>query len=132
MVGTVTIDNNEQPIIGTRHATSFVSVGDGEMVVLGGLQEFIETKSKGRLAFLGRLPLVGSLFGSSSTELTKRELLIFIRPTIITNTRDAHQDALENISKLQDKESLEEYLESGVMMGKKELKKKRREEAKKH
>ena len=132
VVGTVTIDNNEQPIIGTRHATSFVSVGDGEMVVLGGLQEFIETKSKGRLAFLGRLPLVGSLFGSSSTELTKRELLIFIRPTIITNTRDAHQDALENISKLQDKESLEEYLESGVMMGKKELKKKRREEAKKH
>ncbi len=130
VVSTVTIDNNEQPIIGTRHATSFVSVGDGEMVVLGGLQELNETKSKGRLAFLGRIPLVGSLFGSSSVEQTKRELLIFIRPVIMTNTREAHQDTLENIGKLKNKESLEEYLESGAMLGEKELKKKRREEAK--
>ncbi len=131
VVSTVTIDNNEQPIIGTRHATSFVSVGDGEMVVLGGLQELNETKSRGRLAFIGRIPLLGQLFGSNSVEITKRELLIFIRPSIIKNTRDAHQDTLENIGRLQDKESLEEYLESGVMLGEKDLKRKRREEVKK-
>ena len=131
VVGTVTIDNNEQPIIGTRHATSFVSVGDGEMIVLGGLQELNETKSKGRLAFIGRIPLLGQLFGSKSVEITKRELLIFIRPTIITNTFEAHQDAMENIGRLQDKETLEEYLESGVMLGEEELKRKRRKEAKK-
>lgn len=132
VVSTVTIDNNEQPVIGTRHATSFVSVGDGELVILGGLQELSEAKKKGRLAFFGSVPIIGSLFGSSSLEQTKRELLIFIQPKIISNTKEAHRDALENIAELEQKRTVEEYIETGDMIGEKEMKKKLRREAKTH
>ena len=38
-VGNVQVDTNTQPIIGHREATSFINVADGQMIVLGGLQQ---------------------------------------------------------------------------------------------
>ena len=59
VVSTVTIDGNEQPIIGVRQATSFVSVADGQLIVLGGLQEVNETKGNSRLWLFGSIPVLG-------------------------------------------------------------------------
>ena len=53
VIGSVTIDNNQQPIIGHREATSFINVNDGQMIVLGGLQQ---TKAHGQ-PHQARLPL---------------------------------------------------------------------------
>ena len=91
VVSSVTIDGNDQPIIGVRQATSFVSVADGQLIVLGGLQEINETEGKSRLWFFGSIPVLGGLFGSKTVEETKRELLMFIEPHVITQTADANR-----------------------------------------
>lgn len=114
VVSTVTIDGNEQPIIGVRQATSFVSVADGQLIVLGGLQEVNETKGNSRLWLFGSIPVLGRLFGSKTLEETKRELLIFIEPHIITETAEANRDAEREIEKLRSKEKFEKFRESGT------------------
>ena len=114
VVSTVTIDGNEQPIIGVRQATSFVSVADGQLIVLGGLQEVNETKGNSRLWLFGSIPVLGGLFGSKTLEETKRELLIFIEPHILTETAEANRDAEREIEKLRSKEKLEKFRESGT------------------
>ena len=59
VTGTVEIDGNDQPIIGNRVANSEVSVNNNETIVLGGLQEESETRTEARMAFFGRIPLLG-------------------------------------------------------------------------
>jgi len=114
VVSTVEIDGNEQPIIGRRQATSFISVRDGELVILGGLQQLDQTEGKSRLAGLGSIPLIGGLFGSKSVEEIRRELIMFIQPHIISNTEEAHADALQNISESKIREPIERFLRDGA------------------
>jgi type II secretory pathway component GspD/PulD (secretin) len=52
-------------------------------VVLGGLIAEVATKSKDKVPFLGDLPLVGRLFTSESNQTQKKNLVIFVTPTII-------------------------------------------------
>jgi general secretion pathway protein D len=88
--GTTKIDGNDQPIVGSRSATSYVSVKDGDVIVLGGLQEVETRKSKGKLFLLGQIPLLGDwLFSSKKDEYTTKDLVIFIRPQVIYSTQDA-------------------------------------------
>jgi general secretion pathway protein D len=56
---------------------------DGEIVVLGGLIEEDVQQGEQRVPLLGSIPLVGQLFRSNSSNLTKRNLMVFIRATII-------------------------------------------------
>ncbi|MDR3274333.1 MAG: hypothetical protein LBS87_03330 [Puniceicoccales bacterium] len=84
--GDVEIDKNKQPIITKRQAVSFVSVHDGDVVVLAGLQEKEYFDSKSKLWLLGYLPIVGDILFSPKTRTERtNELLIFIRPSIIAN-----------------------------------------------
>ena len=112
VVDTITIDGNDQPIIGKRQAKSFLSVADQELIVLGGLQQIDNTEIRGRMAFLGELPLLGPLFRSRADEQTKRELLIFIRPEILLTTDDAYRNTLNNIQRLSASENIESLLEN--------------------
>lgn len=71
--------------IDTNQLQTNVLVNDGETVVLGGLYE--DTKSSGMEAvpYLSKIPVVGKLFQSKSTNDSKQELLIFITPKVINN-----------------------------------------------
>ena len=127
VVGTVTIDANEQPIIGKRQATSFVSVADGEFVILGGLQESSFTGARNRKVLLGSIPILGDiLFGSRSKEATKRELIIFIKPNVIHNSIGARTDAKDALENITSKEELETYFETGTFSEKEEFRKLKR------
>ncbi|MDF7799166.1 secretin N-terminal domain-containing protein [Pontiellaceae bacterium B1224] len=86
VIGTQTIDNNEQPIIGTRRANSFVSVRDQQIIVMGGLQSETTIKTEGKVWILGDIPLLGRLFRPKKDESTVRELIIFIRPQLVSDT----------------------------------------------
>ena len=83
VVDTQTIDNNIQPIIGTRRANSFVSVHDQQILVMGGLQSVETTLSEGRVFLLGDIPVLGYLFRPRRRISTVRELIIFIRPELV-------------------------------------------------
>ena len=115
VLGEVEIDGNEQPIIGKREATSYLSVRDRDVIVLGGLQENRQKAGNGSLEGLGDLPLVGGLFGSKRREYTRTELIIFIQPTILTNPSDAAQDTSEQINAAIETYAVSQYLETSDM-----------------
>jgi general secretion pathway protein D len=94
ILGTVQLDGNEQPRIGRRETQSFVSARSGEIIVLGGLQRSQQTETTTRL---GGIPLLGDLLGGTRTEDTKTELLIFLRPYVLTGTQADNVDALRRL-----------------------------------
>ena len=85
-------------ITNNRTITTSVFVEDGEILVLGGLidDQLLETEQQ--VPVLGRIPLLGWLFRSSSTEKVKTNLMVFIRPTIL---RDNIQARFETDAKYQ-------------------------------
>src|SRR5207253_389496 len=71
------------PIFRLRQVVTSAIVWDGQTVVLGGLISENVTKTKDKVPMLGDLPLVGRLFRSESSMTSKKNLLIFVTPTII-------------------------------------------------
>ncbi|MDU4093091.1 MAG: type II secretion system protein GspD, partial [Pantoea sp.] len=67
----------------TRTVNNTVLVGSGETVVVGGLLDTTQSDVQSKVPLLGDIPLIGGLFRSTTTKQTKRNLLLFIRPTII-------------------------------------------------
>ena len=67
---------------------SNIRIKDGETLVLGGLIQEEERKNVAKLPFLGDIPVIGSLFRSTTTSNTKNELVIMITPHIIKDTED--------------------------------------------
>jgi general secretion pathway protein D len=76
-----------------RSIKTTVLIEDGGVIVLGGLMSDTVTESEDRVPGLGAIPLIGNLFKSRSGSRQKKNLLVFIRPSIM---RDA--EATENTS----------------------------------
>ncbi len=83
-------------ITNKRTITTRVLVDDGGMLVLGGLIEDRLTESESRVPLLGKIPVIGALFRVRSTQKTKTNLMVFIRPRVL---RTAEQAALETNTK---------------------------------
>jgi general secretion pathway protein D len=71
------------PRLRLRQVTTSCNVWDGQTVVLGGLISENINKIKDKIPVLGDLPMVGKLFRSESSTSTKKNLVIFVTPTII-------------------------------------------------
>ena len=71
------------PHFRVRQVTTSVVVWDGQTVVLGGLIAESVLKIKDKVPMLGDLPVVGRLFRSESSQTKKKNLMIFVTPTII-------------------------------------------------
>jgi type II secretory pathway component GspD/PulD (secretin) len=71
------------PCVRLHQMAATNNVYDGQTLVLGGLVSERTTAFKDNVPVLGDLPLVGRLFRSESKNAQKRNLLIFITPTII-------------------------------------------------
>lgn len=83
IVGTQTISGNTVPTIGTQELVTEVAIKDGATVVLGGLiTERVNNSERGAI-FLRRIPVLKHLFGTTTKENIREELLIFIQPHII-------------------------------------------------
>ncbi len=67
----------------SREFQSLLRVRNGEMVVLGGLEEDSKSKSSNGLPLLSRIPVLKWLFSARNTSKSKSRLTIFIRPTVI-------------------------------------------------
>ena len=81
---TVPISNTiNAPIIAKRAAETHVVVPSGKTIVIGGLMEDLNTESVNKIPVLGDIWLLGALFRHTVKEKTKRELLIFLTPTLV-------------------------------------------------
>lgn len=72
-----------------RSIKTEVLVNDAQTIVLGGLIEdrFIDTRQK--VPVLGSIPILGRLFSYTKTQKVKSNLMVFIRPVILTNENNA-------------------------------------------
>jgi len=62
---------------------SIVRVPDGQIVAIGGLMTQETHDDRSGLPVLGDVPVVGGMFRQKSGSLTKRELVILIKPSVI-------------------------------------------------
>ena len=69
--------------VNKRAIKTTVMADDGGMVVLGGLIDEDVQESVSKVPLLGDIPILGNLFKSTNTTRRKRNLIVFIRPTII-------------------------------------------------
>ena len=81
-------NRSDELIFNTREIETRVLVDDGAIVVLGGLLDQNESASVDKVPLLGDIPLLGSLFRSTSRSKAKTNLMVFLRPTIIRDSRE--------------------------------------------
>jgi type II secretory pathway component GspD/PulD (secretin) len=72
-----------RPKIRQRLVTTTANVYDGQTLVLQGGSSSEIQKTSEKIPILGDLPLAGRLFRSESSQITKKQLLIFVTPTAI-------------------------------------------------
>ena len=88
------------PTISTREVKSTISVISGQTVLLAGMIQDQQTKSRGGVPILSQLPYVGAAFGTTGKSQVRTELIMFIRPQIIRDGADAAMVAEELRSKM--------------------------------
>ncbi len=96
VVDNVTVDGNQQYVIGNRKANSYVTAMSGEIHVLGGFRKQIDSKQTNRL---GPIPIIGDLLGRRTRDKYRQELIFFIRPVVLTN--NASVDNVETLNRLE-------------------------------
>jgi general secretion pathway protein D len=68
-----------------------VLADNGEIIVLGGLMQDNYQVSNSKVPLLGDIPWLGQLFRSETKQRTKTNLMVFLRPVIISDSDTAQQ-----------------------------------------
>jgi type IV pilus secretin PilQ/predicted competence protein len=71
------------PVIDTRSLDSNVLIKSGDTLAIGGLLQDEVRKTRTKVPGLGDVPVLGYFFSSRANERVKRNLLVFVTPTII-------------------------------------------------
>ncbi|MFI3199494.1 MAG: type II secretion system protein GspD, partial [Methylococcaceae bacterium] len=79
----------QSPTINKKEIESNVAVNDGETIVLGGLISDSVTDNNSGIPWLYQLPLIGSLFGTTTKENKKTELVVLITPRVVASKQDS-------------------------------------------
>ncbi len=85
----------EAPIKDITTATTTVSVQSGNTIVLGGMITNDQSMATRKLPWLGDIPVIGRLFRYDYNKLKRKELLVFLTPTVLES--DRHSDQLRQL-----------------------------------
>jgi type II secretion system protein D len=91
LAGTTRISGNDIPNIATRYIRTNVSAPNGSTIVLGGLIEDNKTKNYTGIPYLSRIPYVGALFRSTTSNKMRTELVILMRPEVTLTKLDLYK-----------------------------------------
>jgi len=75
-------------ITNKRSIETTVLVDNNQMIVLGGLIDDDLQENITRVPILGSIPIIGRLFSSTAESRVKRNLMVFLRPTILSDSSD--------------------------------------------
>ena len=89
--------DNLVPQLSVKEIESLLEVADGQTVVIGGLMQDSSNKQRDGIPILSQLPLVGDLFSYRDDNVTKSELVVFLRPTVIRSA-GVGQEALASLA----------------------------------
>jgi len=98
-----------------RSLDTNVLVDDGQTIVLGGLIDDNLQESVEKVPLLGDIPLLGSLFQYKTRSHVKRNLMVFLRPTIIRNNEQSSNLAADRYDYIRNEEKAAKPEHSIVM-----------------
>jgi general secretion pathway protein D len=81
-------------------------VDNNQIIVLGGLVDEDTQDSISKVPLLGSVPILGKLFQSSSSTTIKKNLMVFLRPTIITDSETALSTSSEKYNYIKARQML--------------------------
>ena len=87
-------------ITNTRKIDTTVLVDNQEVIILGGLTRDKESSSESKVPVLGNIPLLGNLFKSQTKSFEKQNLLVFLRPTVLSTRSDIKTHTERKYSRL--------------------------------
>jgi general secretion pathway protein D len=77
-------ENENQPIIDTRSASTIVRIANRQTLVIGGLRQRSDTGEFNGIPFLKDVRYIGPIFRSRDTNVRESELIVFIMPEIVS------------------------------------------------
>ncbi len=95
-----TIGVTESAAISKKEIESSVAVLDGETIVLGGLIKEDNTYNKSGIPFLHEIPWIGPLFGNTTNNKDRNELVVLITPRVVKSKQDSRVISAEFKRKL--------------------------------
>lgn len=90
----------QSPSFSQRRVQTQVTVQDGDTIAIGGIIAETSAESSAGLPWLHRLPGVGYLFGSKSSNKSRSELVVFMTPRVIYDTNAMSEASDEIVTKL--------------------------------
>ena len=94
------VQNAADLITEKREIKTVVLADDSETIVLGGLMSDDYRTTESKVPFLGDIPYLGALFRSESKTREKRNLVVFLRPTILREEGEGKDVAKEKFNRL--------------------------------
>jgi general secretion pathway protein D len=94
------------PSFSQRQFQTQITVQDGDTIAVGGAIQEQKTSTITGVPFLIHIPILGALFGSKSTSLSRTELIVFITPKVLYDTNqlldatEEIQDSLKHMKKM--------------------------------
>lgn len=89
-------------ITNVRKFHNVVLVKDQQTIVVGGLIRDAKVQGETRVPFLGRIPILGNLFKYRTATRQKSNLMVFIRPTVLTDSLQASLATNEKYQAIRD------------------------------
>ncbi|MEO6153953.1 MAG: type II secretion system secretin GspD [Croceibacterium sp.] len=87
-----------------RSIQTTVLADDGQTIVLGGLISDDQLRTRSQVPVLGDIPILGNLFKSRRESTTRRTLFVFLRPTILRDSRTVAAAAAAKYDRIHDAE----------------------------
>ncbi len=100
--------NEDQIMLTKTEATTKLVVKDGQTIVIGGLIQETDKNTKSGLPWLLKIPILGYLFGNTTTDKDRTELVILLTPHIVKNQVDAASVTDRFIGKFKDEKMTQE------------------------
>jgi general secretion pathway protein D len=91
-------DGSADLITNKRTIDTTVLADDREIIILGGLIRDKVTEVNSRVPILGDIPILGHLFKSSNKIREKQNLLVFLRPTVLSTKEEVRDETLRKYS----------------------------------
>lgn len=78
-----------------RESDNVIRAANGQIVMIGGLMREKTTEEVTPVPVLGHIPLLGGLFHHTRQVKTKSELIILLRPQVVSDSGDARSDSIK-------------------------------------
>lgn len=109
-----TVQNVPVDVVATRSISGTFVAKDGMAVVAGGLIEDVDSDRRAQVPLLGDIPGLGVLFRRQSKEKSRRELVIIIRPYVMSTPADGERISKNLLHRLAP-QSMERLVEEGFL-----------------